>query len=68
MNLGGEARGHVTLNKMRMFLLAILGTFVEPLIPKNPSTLVSIEGNQYGRFNQHGDLFLEAYEVPKIQK
>lgn len=29
-NLGGEIRNHITLNNLRIFLLAIMGTYVEP--------------------------------------
>jgi hypothetical protein len=32
--LGGEVRNHVTLNNIRIFLLAIMGSFVEPLLNK----------------------------------
>ena len=31
-NLGGELRSHVTLNNVRMFLLAIMGAFAEPVL------------------------------------
>jgi hypothetical protein len=34
-NLGGEARNHVTLNNLRIFLLAIMGTYVEPGLNKD---------------------------------
>jgi hypothetical protein len=33
-NLGGEVKNHVTLNNLRIFLLAITGTFVEPGLKK----------------------------------
>ena len=33
--LGGELKKHVTLNNLRIFLLAIMGTFVEPLLNKD---------------------------------
>jgi len=29
-NLGGNSSGHVTLNNLRIFLLAVCGTFAEP--------------------------------------
>ena len=29
-NLGGDSKGHITLNNLRIFLLAISGTYVEP--------------------------------------
>lgn len=32
--LGGEIRNHVTLNNIRIFLLAIMGSFVEPMLNK----------------------------------
>ena len=34
-NLGGEAKGHVTLNNVRIFLLAVMGTFTDPGIPRS---------------------------------
>jgi hypothetical protein len=33
-NLGGETKNHVTLNNLRIFLLAIMGTLVEPGLNK----------------------------------
>jgi hypothetical protein len=33
-NLGGEVKNHVTLNNLRIFLLSIMGTFVEPGLNK----------------------------------
>ncbi len=33
-HLGGEAKNHITLNNLRIFLLAIMGTFIEPGINK----------------------------------
>jgi MFS-type transporter involved in bile tolerance (Atg22 family) len=33
-SLGGEIKAHVTLNNLRIFLFAIMGTFVEPGLPK----------------------------------
>lgn len=33
-HLGGEEKSHVTLNNVRMFLLAIMGTYVEPSLNK----------------------------------
>jgi hypothetical protein len=32
--LGGEVRTHVTLNNIRIVLLAIMGSFVEPTLNK----------------------------------
>ena len=34
-HLGGEVNNHVTLNNLRIFLLAIMGTFVEPGLNRN---------------------------------
>lgn len=34
-NLAGEAKGHVTLNNVRIFLLAVMGTFTDPGIPRS---------------------------------
>lgn len=33
-NLAGDAKGHVTLNNVRIFLLAVMGTFTDPGIPR----------------------------------
>jgi len=33
-SLGGEAKAHVTLNNLRIFLFALMGTFVEPGLPR----------------------------------
>ena len=33
--LGGDVKGHITLNNLRMFLLAIMGTFVEPTLNRD---------------------------------
>jgi len=30
--LGGEKRNIVTLNNLRIFLLAVMGTFIEPIL------------------------------------
>lgn len=67
-NLGGDIRNHVTLNNVRIFLLAVLGTFAEPGLPRNEQTLSKAEDNEYGLFNEFGDLFLEPFEITKIQK
>jgi hypothetical protein len=32
--LGGEEKQHVTLNNLRIFLLAIMSTFIEPALKK----------------------------------
>jgi hypothetical protein len=34
VNLGGESKGHITLNNVRIFLLAVMGTFAEPGLPR----------------------------------
>jgi hypothetical protein len=34
-NLAGEAKGPVTLNNVRIFLLAVMGTFTDPGIPRS---------------------------------
>jgi hypothetical protein len=31
-NLGGESTNHITLNNLRIFLLAIMGVYVEPIL------------------------------------
>lgn len=66
--LGGETRNHVTLNNLRIILLAIMGTFIEPSLKKEEQKLEIISENSFGRFNEHGDLFLEQYEVPRLTK
>jgi hypothetical protein len=33
--LGGEIYSHITLNNLRIFLLAIMGTYLEPGLNKN---------------------------------
>ena len=64
--LGGEIRNHVTLNNIRIFLLAIMGSFVEPMLDKNSQNLCKLYECSFGQFNEHGDLFLDTYEIPKI--
>ena len=34
-NLGGESKGHITLNNLRIFLLSVMGTFVEPTLNRD---------------------------------
>ena len=34
-NLAGDAKGHVTLNNVRIFLLAVMGTYTDPGIPRS---------------------------------
>lgn len=67
-NLAGEAKGHVTLNNVRIFLLAVMGTFTDPGIPREKQNLQKVEENEYGYFNDYGDLFLDVEDIPKIQK
>ena len=67
-NLGGEIRSHVTLNNVRIFLLAVMGTFTEPGLAKAEQNLIKVDENEYGHFNDFGDLFLDALEIPRIQK
>jgi hypothetical protein len=80
--LGGEARGHVTLNNLRLFLLAVQNILVEhgPNIDRNNlqrlpvicSTNLSGEPGglpegQIGKYNKHGDLFLETADLRAIK-
>ena len=65
-HLGGELKSHITLNNLRIFLLAIMGTFVEPGLNKSEQNLFKVPGQVYGSFNDQGDLFLEQIEVSKI--
>eukprot|EP00347_Sterkiella_histriomuscorum_P021877 403332451 len=67
-SLGGQIKGHITLNNLRVFLLAIMGSHVESDLDKSKQQLIKYEELTYGEFNQHGDLFLESHECPKIQK
>ena len=67
-NLAGEVRNHVTLNNVRIFLLAVMGTFTEPGLPKGEQNLAKVDENEYGLFNDFGDLFLDPSDIPKIQK
>ncbi|CDW86302.1 UNKNOWN [Stylonychia lemnae] len=64
--LGGPENNHVTLNNLRIFLLAIMGSFVDSDLDKKQQEFTKLP--IYGKFNQHGDLFLDAQECPKIQK
>ena len=66
--LAGEAKGHVTLNNVRIFLLAMMGTYTDPGLPRADQNLQKIENNEYGYFNDFGDLFLDQDDVPKVQK
>jgi len=55
----------ITLNNLRIFLLAIMGTFVEPTgLIKSEQKLQRLSA--YGHFNEQGDLFLEIDEVPRV--
>ena len=37
--LAGEAKGHVTLNNVRIFLLAMMGTYTDPGLPRADQNL-----------------------------
>lgn len=50
-HLGGQLKNHVTLNNFRIFLLAIMGTFVEPGLNREEQNLQKIAENGYGTFN-----------------
>ncbi len=67
-NLAGEVRNHVTLNNVRIFLLAVMGTYTEPGLPKGEQNLTKVDDNEYGLFNDFGDLFLDPADIPRIQK
>ena len=47
--LGGEIKQHVTLNNLRIFLLAIMGTYCEPGIKKEEQNLSKLD--LFGQFN-----------------
>jgi len=53
---------------VRIFLLAVMGTFTEPGLPKGEQELTKVDENEYGHFNNFGDLFLDYADIPKIQK
>ena len=64
--LGGQERKHVTLNNLRIFLLSIMGTFIEPALKREEQNLYRLGEEYYGQFNEHGDLFLEVSEISVI--
>ena len=41
--LGGEIKSHTTLNNLRIFLLAIMGTFVEPGLNRAEQNLLKLD-------------------------
>lgn len=47
-HLGGESKNHITLNNLRIFLLSILGIFVEPSINKENQKLFKVTNHGYG--------------------
>lgn len=61
-------KNHITLNNLRIFLLAVGGTYVEPGLPRDEQSLHKIDNNEYGYFNEFGDLFLDHEDVPKIAR
>lgn len=68
--LGGEHYGHVTLNNLRMMLLAIKGLHVQPDVPltdKN-NEMVKIDGplaEPLGIFGQTGDMYLFGSDIER---
>lgn len=66
-NLGGLAKDQITLNNVRIFLLAVMGTYIEPGLNREEQNLSKLD-NDFGLFNDFGDLFLEPAEIPKIQR
>jgi len=66
-NLGGLAKDQITLNNVRIFLLAVMGTYIEPGLNRDEQNLQRLD-NDFGLFNDFGDLFLEPADVPKIQR
>lgn len=66
-NLGGLAKDQITLNNVRIFLLAVMGTYIEPGLNRDEQNLQRLD-NDFGLFNDFGDLFLEPVDVPKIQR
>ncbi len=68
-NLGGVVKEQNTLNNVRIFLLAVMGTYIEPGLNRDEQNLQKLDGgNEFGLFNDFGDLFLEPSEIPKIQR
>ncbi len=45
-----------------------MGTFAEPGLPRGEQNLANVDDNEFGMFNDFGDLFLELTDIPKIQK
>ena len=61
--LGGDHFGHVTLNNLRMLMLAIKGLHVQPelVISKDSKNVITVKGpfnEPLGMFGASGDLFL----------
>ena len=63
--LGGEHRKHVTLNNLRILLLAIKGLHVQPDVPLSESNAISLD-NGIGKFGPSGDLYLEEQDIEKL--
>ena len=62
--LGGDEKSLVTLNNVRIFLLAVMGSYVEPSIYKDEQQLHKLGEDYIGSFNENGDLFLEISDIP----
>ena len=82
--LGGEHYGHITLNNLRMFLLAIKGLHVMPDVKftENPSQYFKLSDippdsteqtmdaqfTYLGLFSQQGDMYLFEEDVEKAAR
>ena len=65
--LGGEYFGHVTLNNLRMMLLAIKGLHVQPDVPLCEES-VKFEGplgSPLGIFGPSGDMYLFGCDIER---
>lgn len=63
--LGGEHYKHVTLNNLRILLLAIKGLHVQPDVPLSESNAITL-AKGIGKFGPSGDLYLEEQDVEKL--
>ena len=72
--LGGEHYGHVTLNNLRMMLLAVKGIHMQPEAPlltidAGKNTLVKIDGpygEPIGIFGSKGDIYLFECDISRV--
>jgi hypothetical protein len=63
--MSGPVQGMVTLNNMRIFVVAILGVLIE-YPPKTDRR--SLKPATLGQINKHGDIFLNKDDMIFLQK